>query len=77
MDIAQRAQMTFREIAAHYADQYGHQCLVGSPATVADQLQTLFEETLARFPAMEFAGAPTFVESAFLNQPKTLPVRLS
>jgi hypothetical protein len=37
----------------------------------------MFEETLRRFPAMEPAGRPGVVESAFLNQLKTLPVRLA
>jgi hypothetical protein len=37
----------------------------------------LFEETLARFPAMEQAGTPLFAESPFVNQLKTLPVRLN
>ena len=41
------------------------------------ELNTLFEETLARFPAMELAGGETIVESVFVNQLKTLPVRLS
>ena len=41
------------------------------------ELQILFREMLARYPAMELAGKPTVVESPFLNQPKTLPVRLS
>jgi cytochrome P450 len=41
------------------------------------ELRILFEETLARFPGMELAGAPTVVESPFLNQLKTVPVRLS
>jgi hypothetical protein len=36
----------------------------------------LFEETLRRFPVMEPAGTPLFAESPFLNQLKTLPVRL-
>ncbi|HEY5260517.1 MAG TPA: hypothetical protein VIJ33_00215 [Solirubrobacteraceae bacterium] len=42
-------------------------------------LSTIFplEETLARFPNMEVAGRPLVVESAFLNQLKTLPVRLN
>jgi cholest-4-en-3-one 26-monooxygenase len=52
-----------------------HFCLGTALARL--ELQTMFEETLARYPAMEFAGAPTFVESAFLNQPKALPVRLA
>ena len=40
------------------------------------ELRILFEETLARYPAMEFAGEPRFAESPFVNQLKTLPVRL-
>ena len=52
-----------------------HFCLGTALARL--ELQLLFEETLARFPAMTLDGAPTFVESAFLNQMKTLPVRLS
>lgn len=47
MDIAQRRNMTFREIALHYADQYGHQFLVGSPTTIADALQEMFEAPIA------------------------------
>ena len=35
------------------------------------------EETLARYPEMTLNGTPVFVESAFLNQLKTLPVRLN
>ena len=37
----------------------------------------LFEETLKRYPKIELAGRPAFVESLFINQLKTLPVRLS
>jgi cytochrome P450 len=40
------------------------------------ELRILFEETLARFPEMELADKPVYVESPFLNQLKTLPVRL-
>ena len=47
MDISRRGSMTFREIAIHYADTYGHQFIVGSPQTVADELQRLFEERAA------------------------------
>jgi cytochrome P450 len=40
------------------------------------ELKILFEETLARYPAMELAGRPLYAESPFINQLKTLPVRL-
>lgn len=51
-----------------------HFCLGAALARL--ELNILIEETLARYPAMELAGPPAFVESAFLNQLKTLPVRL-
>ena len=52
-----------------------HFCLGTALARL--ELKILIEETLARFPTIELAGTPTFVESGFLNQMKTLPVRLS
>ena len=36
----------------------------------------LLEETLARYPQIELDGAPLYAESPFINQLKTLPVRL-
>lgn len=47
MDISRQSGMTFRELAIHYADTYGHQFVVGSPQTVADELQRLFEARAA------------------------------
>jgi cytochrome P450 len=51
-----------------------HFCLGTALARL--ELKILLEETLKRFPAIALAGEPTFVESGFLNQLKTLPVRL-
>jgi cholest-4-en-3-one 26-monooxygenase len=51
-----------------------HFCLGAALARL--ELRVLFEQTLARFPAMELVGTPAFVESVFINQLKTLPVRL-
>jgi cytochrome P450 len=52
-----------------------HFCLGAALARL--ELKILLEETLARYPNMEMAGAPVYVESGFLNQLKTLPVRLN
>jgi cytochrome P450 len=51
-----------------------HFCLGTALARL--ELKILFEETLARYPEMTIGGRPKFVESAFLNQLKTLPVQL-
>lgn len=52
-----------------------HFCLGAALARL--ELKILLEETLARYPDMALAGKPAFVESGFLNQLKSLPVRLS
>jgi cholest-4-en-3-one 26-monooxygenase len=52
-----------------------HFCLGTALARL--ELNVLFEETLARYPEMAIDGRATWVESGFLNQLKTLPVRLT
>ena len=51
-----------------------HFCLGTALARL--ELEIMFEETLARYPEIEMSAHPTVVESGFLNQLKTLPVRL-
>jgi cholest-4-en-3-one 26-monooxygenase len=51
-----------------------HFCLGTALARL--ELRVLFEETLKRYPQMEMEGEPVYAESAFINQLKTLPVRL-
>jgi cytochrome P450 len=52
-----------------------HFCLGTALARL--ELRILFEETLKRYPAMAIEGEPLRTESVFLNQLKTLPVRLT
>jgi cholest-4-en-3-one 26-monooxygenase len=51
-----------------------HFCLGTALARL--ELKILLEETLSRYPNTEIAGRPVYVESGFLNQLKSLPVRL-
>jgi cytochrome P450 len=52
-----------------------HFCLGTALARL--ELGILLEETLARHPAMTIDGEPQYAESPFINQLKTLPVRLA
>ena len=51
-----------------------HFCLGAALARL--ELNVLFEETLKRYPRMEFAGEPEYAVSPFINQLRTLPVKL-
>jgi cytochrome P450 len=50
-----------------------HFCLGTALARL--ELRIMIEETLARYPNIALAADPVFVESLFINQLKTLPVR--
>jgi cytochrome P450 len=51
-----------------------HFCLGAALARL--ELKILLEETLTRHPGIELDGTPLYAESPFINQLKTLPVKL-
>ena len=52
-----------------------HFCLGAALARL--ELKVLFEETVARYPEIKLDGTPEYVVSPFINQLRTLPVRLA
>jgi cholest-4-en-3-one 26-monooxygenase len=51
-----------------------HFCLGAALARL--ELTIMLQETLARYPQISICGDPAFIQSAFLNQLRTLPVAL-
>jgi cytochrome P450 len=74
---ANRFDIQREDVDEHQAFGAGgrHFCLGTALARL--ELKVLFEETLKRYPEMSLDGETPYVESAFINQLKTLPVRLT
>jgi cholest-4-en-3-one 26-monooxygenase len=72
---AQRLDVTRRPDHQAFGAGGRHFCLGAALARL--EIKVLLSETLRRFPRIELAGEPTKARSLFLNQLKTLPVRLN
>jgi len=72
---AQRLDVTRRPDHQAFGAGGRHFCLGAALARL--EIKVLLQETLRRFPRIEPAGEPTTARSLFLNQLKTLPVRLN
>jgi cytochrome P450 len=73
-DDPQRLDVTRRPDHQAFGAGGRHFCLGAALARL--EIKALLSETLRRFPEIELAGEPTRARSLFLNQQKTLPVRL-
>ena len=73
-DDPQRLDVTRRPDHQAFGAGGRHFCLGAALARL--EIKALLSETLRRFPGIELAGEPTRARSLFLNQLKTLPVRL-
>jgi cytochrome P450 len=76
-EAANRFDVRRDDVDEHQAFGAGgrHFCLGTALARL--ELNIMFEETLKRYPEMAVDGDTPYVESAFINQFKTLPVRLA
>ncbi len=71
----QRLDVTRRPDHQAFGAGGRHFCLGAALARL--EIKTLLTETLRRFPEIQLAGEPAKARSLFLNQLKTLPVRLN